>query len=104
MEFDFLKPVDDYILALNQLLPKQSLGRSIKIHTLQLGLPSLEGVRLVLFGVSEFRGGTVKSKDKEVLQVLEKSSINCIPVIGMRKLPIWEILFLENLWKTPITP
>lgn len=49
MEFDFLKPVDDYILALNQLLPKQSLGRSIKIHTLQLGLPSLEGVRLVLF-------------------------------------------------------
>ena len=79
MEFDFLKPVDDYILALNQLLPKQSLGRSIKIHTLQLGLPSLEGVRLVLFGVSEFRGGTVKSKDKEVLQSFREEFYKLYP-------------------------
>ncbi|WP_340077755.1 formimidoylglutamase [Leptobacterium sp. I13] len=55
MNVDFLSPVEKVVLAHNQLLPKQALGRSIKIHTEQEGIPDLSGIQIALIGIKETR-------------------------------------------------
>ncbi len=55
MNFNFLSPVADVVLAHNELLSMQALGRKIKIHSSQNGIPDLEGVALAIVGVSENR-------------------------------------------------
>ena len=55
MKFDFLSPVPDFVLAHNQLLSPQALGRKIKIHSVKHGLPDLEGVAIAILGVLEYR-------------------------------------------------
>lgn len=55
MAFEYLLPVSDQVIAHNVLLLPQSLGNSIAIHSNQNGLPELEGVRVALLGVSEYR-------------------------------------------------
>ena len=51
MNFNFLSPVPDTVLAHNQLLAPLSLGRKIKIHSEQNGIPDLENVNIVILGV-----------------------------------------------------
>lgn len=48
MEFDFLAPVDDKLLAHNLMLPEQVLGRNMRIHTHQGGFPDLTGVGVAI--------------------------------------------------------
>ena len=48
MEFDFLRPVDDKLLAHNLMLPEQVLGRNLRIHTRQEGFPDLKNVGFVI--------------------------------------------------------
>jgi arginase family enzyme len=60
MDFEFLSPVEDVVMAHSQLLPKQSLGRSIAIHTKQTGVPDIEGASLAIIGINEFRNAVVK--------------------------------------------
>lgn len=55
MNFNFLSPVPDTVLAHNQLLAPLSLGRKIKIHTEQDGIPDLENINIVILGVLENR-------------------------------------------------
>ncbi|MEJ6792309.1 MAG: formimidoylglutamase [Lacinutrix sp.] len=55
MNFNFLSPVSDAVLAHNELLSMQALGRKLKIHTNQNGIPDLEGVSVALIGVLESR-------------------------------------------------
>ncbi|WP_248724055.1 formimidoylglutamase [Seonamhaeicola sp. ML3] len=55
MNFSFLSPVSDLVLAHNELLATQALGRKIKIHTEQNGIPDLEGVSIAIIGVLENR-------------------------------------------------
>ena len=55
MNFNFLSPVSDNVLAHNELLSPQALGKKIKIHSEQDGLPDLENVSLVIIGVLENR-------------------------------------------------
>jgi len=55
MNFDFLSPVSDLVVAHNELLPVQALGRKLKIHSKQEGIPELEGVHLAILGVLETR-------------------------------------------------
>jgi arginase family enzyme len=55
MNFDFLSPVSDLVLAHNELLPVQALGRKLKIHSKQEGVPDLDGVQLAILGVLETR-------------------------------------------------
>ena len=55
MNFNFLSPVSDLVLAHNELLPQQALGRKLKIHSKQHGIPDLEGVHLAVLGVLETR-------------------------------------------------
>ncbi|NER14824.1 arginase [Leptobacterium flavescens] len=64
MNFDFLSPVESVVLAHNQLLPKQALGKIIKIHSEKDGLPDLSDVKIAIIGVGESRNAFVKPKEK----------------------------------------
>jgi len=55
MNFNFLSPVSDVVLAHNELLSLQALGRKIKIHSSKKGIPDLEGVQIAILGVLENR-------------------------------------------------
>ena len=55
MNFNFLSPVTDDVLAHAELLANQTLGKKIRIHSHQHGLPDLEGVQLAIIGVAENR-------------------------------------------------
>jgi arginase family enzyme len=55
MNFNFLSPVSDAVLAHNELLSHQALGKKIKIHSAQFGIPDLEDVKLAIVGVKENR-------------------------------------------------
>ena len=51
----FLFPVSDAVLAHNELLSVQALGRKLRIHSNQNGIPDLEGVKIAILGVLENR-------------------------------------------------
>lgn len=55
MNFNFLSPVPDFVLAHNQLLSPQALGRKLRIHSAQKGIPDLDGVQIAILGVLENR-------------------------------------------------
>ena len=55
MNFNFLSPVSDSVLAHNELLSQQALGKKIKIHSKQQGLPDLDHVDIAIVGVLENR-------------------------------------------------
>jgi len=55
MNFNFLSPVSDAVLAHNELLSEQALGKKMKIHSAQNGIPDLDGVSLAIIGVKENR-------------------------------------------------
>ena len=55
MTFNFLSPVSEEVLSNNELLSPQALGKKLKIHTKQHGLPDLENVKIVIIGVLENR-------------------------------------------------
>ena len=55
MNFNFLSPVSDLVLAHNELLSSQSLGRKLRIHSSQNGIPDLDGVKVAIIGVLENR-------------------------------------------------
>jgi formiminoglutamase len=55
MNFNFLSPVQDLVLAHNELLSTHVLGRKIKIHSKQYGIPDLDGVKIAIIGVLENR-------------------------------------------------
>ncbi|MDH3323063.1 MAG: formimidoylglutamase [Flavobacteriaceae bacterium] len=56
MSLDLLLPVEDIAVAHTALLADLSLGKNIKIHTKQEGLPKLKNVQLAIIGVLEGRG------------------------------------------------
>ncbi len=55
MNFNFLSPVSDTILAHNELLSMQTLGRKLRIHSKQQGIPDLDGISIAILGVLENR-------------------------------------------------
>lgn len=55
MNLNFLSPVQDLVLAHNELLSSQVLGRKLKIHSQQHGFPDLEDVQIAIVGVLENR-------------------------------------------------
>ena len=70
MHFEFLSPVENVVLAHNQLLPKQTLGKSIVIHSESNGIPDLEGVKIAIVGVDETRNAIIKPKEKLKLSTI----------------------------------
>jgi len=55
MNFNFLSPVSDSVLAHCELLSQQTIGRKTKIHSEQNGIPDLQDVQLAIIGVKENR-------------------------------------------------
>ena len=55
MNFNFLSPVSELVLDHNELLSQQALGRKLRVHSKQQGIPDLEGVNVALIGVLENR-------------------------------------------------
>ena len=55
MNFNFLSPVSDSVLAHNQLLAQQTLGKKLKIHSQQNGIPEIDDVQIAILGVLENR-------------------------------------------------
>ena len=48
MDFEFLSPIDDKLLAHNLMLPAQVMGRNLRIHTNQEGFPDIKDVKIVM--------------------------------------------------------
>lgn len=55
MNFNFLSPVEDAVLAHNELLSQHALGRKLKINSRQNGIPELDDVQIAIIGVPENR-------------------------------------------------
>ncbi|WP_298951809.1 formimidoylglutamase [uncultured Nonlabens sp.] len=55
MSLEFLKPLNDTVVTHAGLQPSETIASNIRLHTIQDGLPSLNGVSLVIIGVLENR-------------------------------------------------
>ena len=55
MNFDYLKPVKDDLLAHAKMRANQNLGQSIEIYTTENGFPDLDHVKIAIVGVLEGR-------------------------------------------------
>ena len=55
MNADFLTPVKDSVVAHSVLLPPNSLGAIMRVHTQINGFPDLKGINIAILGVEEDR-------------------------------------------------
>ena len=55
MNLDFLSPIKDSVVAHSVLLPPNSLGANIQVHTQTKGFPDLSEINLAIIGVEEDR-------------------------------------------------
>ena len=55
MSLDSLTPVSEEVLLSLNFLPRQIIGRNIKIHTKKLGFPEIQGTKIAIIGVEEIR-------------------------------------------------
>ncbi|MCB0374712.1 MAG: formimidoylglutamase [Sinomicrobium sp.] len=60
MDFEFLLPVSNTVLSHSSFLHKQTLGKTLKIHTKNEGFPEMDDVRIALFCVNEFGYSSTK--------------------------------------------
>jgi len=79
MNFNFLSPVSDSVLAHNELLSAQALGRKLKIHSAQHGIPDLEGVNVAILGVLENRNDVNYIGEEFQLNEIRKSFYGLFP-------------------------
>ncbi|GAA4893237.1 formimidoylglutamase [Flaviramulus aquimarinus] len=79
MNFNFLSPVSDLVLAHNELLSPQALGRKIKIHSEQYGIPDLESVSIAIIGVLENRNDVNYIGEAFRLDEIRKSFYGLFP-------------------------
>lgn len=79
MNFDFLSPVSDSVMAHSTLLSPQALGRKILIHSKQNGIPDLNQVKLVVIGVLENRNHSDYIGDDVCLDHVRKSFYQLFP-------------------------
>ncbi len=79
MNFNFLSPVSDLVLAHNELLSSQALGRKLRIHSNQNGIPDLEGVNVAILGVIENRNDVNYIGEEFQLNEIRKSLYALFP-------------------------
>lgn len=79
MNFDFLTPIKDTIIAHLVLQSAQSLGRNISIHTIQNGFPDLDEVQIAIFGVLEDRNAQDNLGCGENLDAIRKHLYQLFP-------------------------
>jgi formiminoglutamase len=68
MDFDFLSPVESVVLAHNQLLHLQTIGKNIAIHTDKDGIPDLKNVKIALVGIDENRNAITRTNHHKCLR------------------------------------
>ena len=67
LDFDFLKPVNDLLVAHNELLSPQALGNQIAIHTAQQGIPdSIDTAKFAIIAVLENQGKNQAQRQQQV--------------------------------------
>ena len=79
MNFNFLSPVSDSVLAHNQLLSAQALGRKLKIHSAQHGIPDLDDVNIAILGVLENRNDVNYIGEEFQLNEIRKAFYGLFP-------------------------
>ncbi|WP_027138599.1 formimidoylglutamase [Gaetbulibacter saemankumensis] len=79
MNFNFLSPVSDLVLAHNELLSMQALGRKIRIHSTKNGIPDLENVEIAVFGVLENRNDVNYIGEEFQLNEIRKAFYSLYP-------------------------
>lgn len=79
MNFDFLSPVSDILLAYAKLQPIQCFGQRIEIYTSQSGFPSLENKKIAILGVQEDRGCVGNSGSGKDLDEIRKELYQLYP-------------------------
>tara|TARA_R110002096_G_scaffold1939_2_gene9848 strand:+ start:15806 stop:16972 length:1167 start_codon:yes stop_codon:yes gene_type:complete len=79
MNFNFLSPVSDLVLAHNELLSLQALGRKLKIHSDQNGIPDLDDVNIAIIGVLENRNDINYIGEQFQLNDIRKSFYGLFP-------------------------
>ena len=79
MNFDFLKPVSNDVLAQNELIAEQALGKKIKIHSQENGIPDLEDVKIAIIGVQENRNDVNYSGNTINFDAIRKAVYTLFP-------------------------
>jgi arginase family enzyme len=79
MNFDFLTPIKEIIVADSVLQSAQSLGNNFLIYTTQNGFPALEKVQIAIFGVLEDRNALDNLGCGENLQAVRKHLYQLFP-------------------------
>ncbi len=79
MNFNFLSPVSDTVLAHKELLPLQTLGRKMRVHSKQQGIPELDDVQIALIGVLENRNDVNYIGEEFTLAEIRKSFYSLYP-------------------------
>ena len=79
MDLNFLSPVQDLVLAHNELLSNQVLGRKLKIHSKQQGIPDLTNVKMAIIGVLENRNDINYIGEEFQLSEIRKSLYSLFP-------------------------
>ena len=79
MNFNFLSPVSDTVLAHKELLPLQTLGRKMLVHSKQQGIPELDTVQIALIGVLENRNDVNFIGEEFTLNEIRKSFYSLYP-------------------------
>lgn len=79
MNFNFLSPVSDLVLAHGELLSLQALGRKLKIHSAQNGIPDLDDVNIAIIGVLENRNDINYIGEEFQLNEIRKSFYGLFP-------------------------
>ena len=62
MSLDSLIPVSEEVLSSLSFLPRQVIGKNIKIHTEKLGFPEIEGTKIAIIGIEEIRNSFFPTK------------------------------------------
>ena len=96
MNFNFLTPVADAVLAHRELLAQQTLGKKIKIHSQQNGIPDLDDVQLAIIGVQENRNDVNSLVQISISIPFVKHFILYFQEIGTLRLRISEIFNQES--------
>jgi len=79
MNFDFLTPIKDTIIAHLVLQSAQSLGRNIQVHSSQNDFPELDSVQIAIFGVQEDRNAVDNMSCGEHLFEIRKHLYQLFP-------------------------
>jgi len=79
MNFDYLFPVSDAVIAHTMILSDQVLGSRIVKHSKQSGVPDLEGVRLAIIAVEEGRAAVDNEETGQGLDEIRKQLYQLFP-------------------------